>query len=80
MKKSHEGQFRKGADRVPYINHPLLGDEVYGNVRKHPYKTCGQMLHAGILGFIHPVTGQYMEFISEPPKIYTETLEKLRKK
>ena len=65
---------------MSYINHPLLGDEVYGNVRKHPYKTCGQMLHAGILGFIHPVTGQYMEFISEPPKIYTETLEKLRKK
>ena len=62
------------------INHPLLGDEVYGNVKKHPYKTEGQMLHAGILGFIHPVTGQYMEFTSEPPDIYLETLEKLRHK
>lgn len=60
------------------INHPLLGDEVYGNIRKHPYKTDGQMLHAGILGFIHPVTGQYMEFVSEPPDIYIDTIKKLR--
>ncbi len=60
------------------INHPLLGDEVYGNIKKHPYKTEGQMLHAGTLGFIHPVTGQYMEFVSEPPQIYTDTLRKLR--
>ncbi len=62
------------------INHPLLGDEVYGNVKKHPYKTEGQMLHAGILGFIHPVTGQFMEFTSEPPDIYLNTLEKLKNK
>ena len=60
------------------INHPVLGDDLYGNVKKHPYKTDGQMLHAGILGFIHPVTGQYMEFSAEPPKVYTDTLEKLR--
>jgi 23S rRNA pseudouridine1911/1915/1917 synthase len=62
------------------INHPLLGDEVYGNVKKHPYKTEGQMLHAGILGFVHPVTGQFMEFTSEPPDIYLNTLEKLKNK
>ncbi len=60
------------------INHPLLGDEVYGNVKKHPYKTDGQMLHAGILGFKHPVTGQYMEFCAEPPEIYMNTIKKLR--
>ena len=60
------------------INHPLLGDEVYGNVKKHPYKTDGQMLHAGILGFIHPVTGQFMEFTSEPPDVYLKTLEKIK--
>ena len=60
------------------INHPLLGDEVYGNVKKHPYRTEGQMLHAGVLGFVHPVTGQYMEFTCEPPEVYLKTLEKLR--
>ncbi|MBQ4181547.1 MAG: RluA family pseudouridine synthase, partial [Firmicutes bacterium] len=36
------------------IGHPLLGDTVYGPA-KQPYKLNGQMLHAGILGFVHPV-------------------------
>lgn len=63
---------------MSYINHPLLGDEVYGNVKKHPYKTEGQMLHAGILGFVHPVTGQYMEFTAQPPEVYIDTLRKLK--
>ena len=62
------------------INHPLLGDEVYGNVKKHPYKTEGQMLHAGILGFVHPISGQFMEFTSEPPDIYLDTLQKIKNK
>ena len=62
------------------INHPLLGDEVYGNVKKHPYKTEGQMLHAGILGFVHPISGQFMEFTSEPPDIYLNTLQKIKNK
>jgi len=60
------------------INHPLLGDEVYGNVKHSPFKTNGQMLHAGILGFNHPVTGQYMEFSVEPPEEYLTTLEKVK--
>ncbi len=37
------------------------------------------MLHAKIIGFIHPETGQYMEFDSELPLYYQEILEKLRK-
>ncbi len=60
------------------INHPLLGDDLYGNIKKHPYMTEGQMLHAGILGFIHPNTGQYMEFTADPPEIYIDTIKKLR--
>ena len=58
------------------IGHPLLGDTVYGPA-KQPYKLNGQMLHAGILGFVHPVTGQYMEFEAEPPEEYLTTLKKL---
>ncbi|MBQ1524477.1 MAG: RluA family pseudouridine synthase [Firmicutes bacterium] len=58
------------------IGHPLLGDTVYGPA-KQPYKLNGQMLHAGILGFVHPVTGQYMEFETEPPEEYLTTLKKL---
>ena len=59
------------------IHHPLLGDTVYGP-QKQPYSLHGQMLHAEILGFQHPVTGQYMEFRADPPEEYLLTLEKLR--
>ena len=61
---------------MAYIKRPLLGDELYGPA-KQPYKTKGQMLHAGVLGFIHPVTGEYMEFKADPPAEYTNILEKL---
>ena len=42
------------------LNHPLLGDSVYGP-SKCPFKLQGQTLHAGVLGIIHPRTGEYME-------------------
>lgn len=54
------------------IGHPLLGDAVYGPA-KSPYKLQGQTLHAGILGFVHPRTGQYMEY-SAPLPAYFERL------
>ena len=38
------------------IGHPLLGDTVYGSSR-NPYHLEGQALHAMILGFVHPRTG-----------------------
>jgi 23S rRNA pseudouridine1911/1915/1917 synthase len=59
------------------INHPLLGDTVYGP-SKQSFNTDGQVLHAGVLGFIHPVTGEYMEFKSGLPEYFTRLLEKLR--
>ena len=60
------------------IGHPLLGDEVYGSA-KQPYKTCGQVLHAKVFGFIHPTTGEYMEFETPLPTYFEELLDKLRK-
>lgn len=59
------------------IHHPLLGDEVYGS-SKQPYHTQGQVLHAGILGIVHPTTGEYMEFSAQLPAYFQELLEKLR--
>jgi 23S rRNA pseudouridine1911/1915/1917 synthase len=59
------------------INHPLLGDTVYGP-SKQSFNTDGQVLHAGVLGFNHPVTGEYMEFKSGLPEYFTRLLEKLR--
>ena len=58
------------------IGHPLLGDAVYGPA-KCPYKLQGQTLHAGILGFVHPRTGEYMEFSAPLPEYFEELLRKL---
>ena len=61
------------------MQRPLLGDKVYGP-EKQPYKLSGQMLHAGLLGFVHPVLGTYMEFTADPPAEYRDTIAKLRER
>lgn len=58
------------------INHPLLGDDVYGPKTK-PFKTVGQVLHAGTLGFEHPITGEYLEFTSELPEYFQKIISQL---
>ncbi|MDE6253874.1 MAG: RluA family pseudouridine synthase [Lachnospiraceae bacterium] len=60
------------------INHPLLGDIVYGPVRC-PYKLEGQTLHAAVLGFIHPSTKEYMEFKAPLPDYFRKLLVLLDK-
>lgn len=61
---------------LAYIGHPVLGDDVYGK----PYKGLeGQCLHARKIGFIHPSTGEYMEFVSELPEYFTSVLNRLEK-
>lgn len=59
------------------IGHPILGDEVYGP-KKCPFKLQGQTLHAGVLGFVHPSTGKYVEFKAELPEYFKELIAKLR--
>lgn len=59
------------------IKHPLLGDDVYGPA-KSPFHLQGQVLHARVLGFIHPTTGKYMEFEAPLPEYFVGLLEKLR--
>ena len=63
---------------MAYIKHPLVGDEVYG-IKKDSRMGNGQYLHAKVLGFIHPVSGEYMEFEAPLPKYFLEELDKLRK-
>lgn len=58
------------------INHPLLGDEVYGP-KNCPFKLQGQVLHAKTIGFIHPATKKYIEFDSELPAYFSKLLETL---
>jgi len=63
---------------MQYIGHPLAGDPLYG-----PKKTLsinGQALHAKTLGFIHPRTGEYLEFESAIPQDMMKLIEELRLK
>lgn len=62
---------------MKHIGFPLVGDPKYG-----PKKTMdigGQALHAGVLGFEHPVTGEYIERSAPLPAYFEELLTKLRK-
>lgn len=56
------------------IGHPILGDEVYGS-GKCPFKLEGQTLHAKILGFKHPSTGEYIETDAPLPEYFEHLLE-----
>lgn len=62
---------------MAHIGHPLAGDDVYGP-KKVITALCGQCLHAYLLGFVHPRTGEYLEFTSEVPESFEKFLTKLR--
>ena len=59
------------------IGHPLLGDDVYGS-GKSPFNLCGQTLHAGVLGFIHPTTKEYVEYSADLPEYFQKVISRLR--
>lgn len=64
---------------MAYIGHPLAGDSVYGP-KKVIESLNGQCLHAAEIGFIHPRTGEYLEFRSGLPDYFTAFLNKLDKR
>lgn len=59
------------------INHPLLGDTIYGP-KKVEFGLNGQALHASMLGFMHPDTEEYMEFQAPLPDYFNNLLNQLR--
>ncbi len=58
------------------LGHPLLGDTVYGPA-KSEFLLEGQTLHAYVLGFVHPVTREYMEFTASLPAYFEHLLKVL---
>ena len=62
---------------MAHISHPLAGDEVYG-IKKDVFKGCGQYLHAAVLGFTHPSTGERIELSAPLPDYFEDALRKLR--
>ena len=57
-----------------YIHHPIAGDPVYGKADK---RLAGQCLHATLIGFNHPISGEYMEFCTPPPEWFNEFLNSI---
>ncbi len=64
---------------MAYKGHPVAGDLVYGP-RNTPTELGGQCLHAGLIGFIHPRSGVYMEFSAPLPEYFEKFLQKTRGK
>ncbi len=59
------------------IQHPLLGDDIYGPERD-AFHLQGQTLHARVLGFIHPTTKEYVEYEAPLPDYFKALLGKLK--
>ncbi len=57
--------------------HPIVGDPVYG-VKKEQFSLKGQLLHAYKIGFVHPITGEYMEFSAPLPDYFEKIIKNLR--
>ncbi len=62
---------------MSYIGHPVAGDPVYGPKKVIEY-LGGQCLHAGLIGFKHPRTNEYIEIQSELPEYFTSFLGRLK--
>lgn len=63
---------------MAYLGHPVAGDPVYGPKKVLTFLQ-GQCLHAGKIGFVHPRTGEYLEFTAPLPAYFSDFLEKLRR-
>ncbi|MTI79771.1 MAG: RluA family pseudouridine synthase [Firmicutes bacterium] len=58
---------------MAYIKHPVVGDPRYGGKTKR-FKLEGQLLHAAMLGFVHPIRNEYIEFEAPLPKNFQAVL------
>ncbi|WP_155988667.1 RluA family pseudouridine synthase [Paenibacillus massiliensis] len=61
---------------MKFIGHPLVGDPMYG--RNKGIRMDGQALHAAVLGFVHPSSGEYLEFSAPLPEDIEDVLASLR--
>lgn len=65
---------------MSHIGYPVVGDPLYApRDGKNPFGIAGQALHAKVIGFVHPITGDYMEFDSELPEYFRDVLDRLRR-
>lgn len=72
--KLYTGRTHQIRVHMAYIGHPVFGDDVYGKLSN---LCAGQCLHAKKIGFIHPITNEYMEFDSELPDYFKHVLKNI---
>lgn len=65
---------------LSYLGHPVLGDHVYGEPTTDPISVGRMALHAAVLAFVHPTSGQRLTFRSAPPRDFRHALELLRRR
>ena len=61
---------------MAHLGHAVAGDAVYGN-DKFSASLGGQCLHAIKIGFVHPITNEYLEFTTDLPQYFKEFLNKI---
>jgi 23S rRNA pseudouridine1911/1915/1917 synthase len=64
---------------MAYIKHPLVGDPIYGP-KKQKFRLNGQLLHARVIGFIHPIKEECMEFTADLPEYFRDIIRILDQK
>ncbi len=62
---------------MKHIGHPIVGDKTYG-VKKEEFNLIGQLLHAGKIGFIHPITNEQVYYTAPLPEDFEKVLSLLR--
>lgn len=72
----HTGRTHQIRVHAKYLNHPIVGDDVYG-AKKSKFNLNGQFLHACKLELTHPTTGKRMTFSAPIPDYFTSVLKKL---
>lgn len=63
---------------MAHIGHPVVGDPLYG-IKNQKFKLEGQALHAALIGFVHPSSGEYMEFRAPLPDYFQKLIETIRR-
>ena len=74
----HTGRTHQIRVHAKYLLHPVVGDATYG-YKKQRFNLSGQLLHSFLLGFNHPTSGEYVEFIATLPDYFTSTLSVVAK-